>query len=86
MNDMFRMYGMDPAQLPTEETLVLNSENKLVQYLEKAENQEDEKESARLIAQQLYELALMAHKPLSAEESTAFASRSLKIMELLINK
>lgn len=82
MQDMFKMYGMDPSQFPTEETLVLNSENKLVQYLEQAE----EGETADLVARQLYDLALMAHKPLSAEESTAFAARSLKVLELLIRK
>ena len=82
MQDMFKMYGMDPAQFPTEETLVLNSENKLVQYLEQAE----EGATAELVARQLYDLALMAHKPLSAEESTAFAARSLKVLELLIRK
>ena len=80
MQDMFKMYGMDPAQFPTEETLVLNSENKLVQYLEKS----GEGEKADLVARQLYDLALMAHKPLSAEENNAFAARSLKILELLV--
>ncbi|MBP3729592.1 MAG: molecular chaperone HtpG [Lachnospiraceae bacterium] len=83
MQDMFKMYGMDPAQFPTEETLVLNSENRLVQYLEGA-GAAEENETASLVARQLYDLALMAHKPLTAEESTAFAARSLKLMELLI--
>ena len=80
MNDMFRLYGMDPSQFPAEETLVLNSGNRLVQYLESA----DDEETAPLVAAQLYDLALMAHKPLSAEEATAFAARSLKILERII--
>ena len=82
MNDMFRMYGMDPSQFPSEETLVLNSENDLVRYLEA----HGEGETSEMIAQQLYDLALMAHKPLSAEQMTAFAARSLKIMEKMIEK
>ena len=77
MNDMFRLYGMDPSQLPTEETLILNSENPLVKYLET----EPEGELGNMIAAQLYDLALMAHKPLSAEQMKAFMSRSLALME-----
>ena len=77
MNDMFRLYGMDPSQFPTEETLVLNSENKLVQYLEGA----PEESLGSLIAAQLYDLALMAHKPLDAEQMNAFMSRSLTLMQ-----
>ena len=82
MNDMFKLYGMDPSQFPSEETLVLNSENGLVKYLE----EKPDDETGSLIAQQLYDLALMAHKPLSAEQMTAFSARSLKIMEKMIGK
>ena len=82
MNDMFKLYGMDPSQFPSEETLVLNSENDLVKYLE----EKPEGEAGDPIAQQLYDLALMAHKPLSAAQMTAFSSRSLKIMEKMIGK
>nr|MBQ6241037.1 molecular chaperone HtpG [Lachnospiraceae bacterium] len=82
MNDMFRLYGMDPSQFPAEETLVLNSGNPLVQYLEKPADEE----TASLVAAQLYDLALMAHKPLSAEGNAAFASRSLQILERLIKE
>ena len=82
MNDMFKLYGMDPSQFPSEETLVLNSENGLVKYLE----EKPDGEAGSLIAQQLYDLALMAHKPLSAEQMTAFSARSLKIMEKMIGK
>ena len=82
MSDMFRLYGMDPSQFPAEETLVLNSGNPLVQYLEKPADEE----TASLVAAQLYDLALMAHKPLSAEGNAAFASRSLQILERLIKE
>ncbi len=82
MSDMFKLYGMDPSQFPSEETLVLNSENGLVKYLE----EKPDDETGSLIAQQLYDLALMAHKPLSAEQMTAFSARSLKIMEKMIEK
>ena len=73
---------MDPGQFPTSETLVLNSGNKLVQYLEK----QPEGRDSELIAKQLYDLAMMSHKPLSAEEMTAFAARSLEIMQRMIGK
>ena len=80
MNDMLKMYGMDPSQFPTSETLILNSENELVKYLE--ENPEGE--YAPLIARQLYDLAMMSHKPLDAAGMSAFAARSLAIMKALI--
>ncbi len=82
MSEMFKLYGMDPSQFPSEETLVLNSGNKLVQYLEK----EPEGACSELIARQLYDLAKLAHKPLTADEMTAFAARSLELMGKLVEK
>ena len=52
----------------------------LVKFLE--EKPADER--APLVARQIYDLALMSHKPLTAEEMTAFSERSLKLLEMLI--
>ncbi len=79
MMKMYNMYGMDPAMFGGDETLVLNANNDLVQYLfEHAEG-----ENVELFAQQLYDLAVLANKPLSPEAMTAFVARSNKIMMLL---
>ena len=84
MQDMMRMYGMNSSQMPGGEgqTLVLNTSNTLVQYV----LANPEGEHTELFCQQIYDLALLAHMPLSAEEMTKFVERSNQIMELLPNK
>ncbi|SDM56133.1 molecular chaperone HtpG [Lachnospira pectinoschiza] len=83
MQDMMKMYGMagmDPSMFGANgQTLVLNANNKLVDYVAK----NPEGENTKLFCEQIYDLALLAHAPLSAEAMTAFISRSNKIMELL---
>lgn len=83
MQDMMKMYsmggGMDMGMFGGGETLILNSANRLVQYI--LENQEGE--HVDLFCKQLYDLAMIAHKPLAAEEMTEFVSRSNEIMMLL---
>lgn len=85
MQDMMKMYslggGFDPAMFGGENgiTLVLNANNQLVQYvLENAEG-----ENTNMICEQLYDLALLAHKPLPAEAMTKFIARSNEILGLL---
>ena len=60
-------------------TLVLNYNNKLVQYIL---NNKDS-ENVPMMCEQLYDLALISHKPLSPEEMTKFVNRSNEIMMLL---
>lgn len=86
MMDMMKMYsaqGMDMGMFGEEgETLVLNANNDLVKYI--FNNQDSE--NASLFCEQLYDLAVIANKPLSSEAMTKFVSRSNKIMQLLMNK
>jgi molecular chaperone HtpG len=42
-----------------------------------------ENENVSVICKQLYDLAMIAHKPLNPEEMTAFVQRSNEIMLLL---
>ena len=79
MMKMYNMYGMDPSMFGSEETLVLNANNALVQYI--LDNQEGEHVPA--MCEQLYDLAMLAHKPLSPEEMTKFIARSNELMLLL---
>lgn len=83
MQDMMKMYampGMDLSMFGAEgETLILNANNDLVQYI--LENTDGE--HTEIICQQLYDLALLAHKPLSADALTKFVERSNKIMKML---
>ena len=82
MQEMMRMYGMpgmDPSMFGGDETLVLNANNKLVQYV--LENKDGE--NTNLFCEQLYDLAMISHKPLSPEAMTKFIARSNQIMMLL---
>lgn len=82
MEEMMKMYGMggmDTGMFGGQASLILNADHPLVQYV--VENKEGE--NVELICKQLYDLALLAHKPLSPEEMTAFVQRSNQIMMLL---
>ncbi|MBE5906968.1 MAG: molecular chaperone HtpG [Lachnospiraceae bacterium] len=78
MADMMRAYGMAGMNfgMPTDEKLTLNVNNKLVQYI--LEHKESDK--TELFAKQLYDLAVVANRPLQPEEMTAFVNRSNEIM------
>lgn len=75
MMKMYNMYGMDPGMFGSSETLVLNANNKLVQYIF-----EHKDEDVSIFCEQLFDLALLSHKPLEAEAMTKFISRSNEIM------
>ena len=81
MQDMMKMYGMtDMSMFGNEgETLILNANHTLVKYI----LEHGEGEHTDIICQQLYDLALLSHKPLEAAALTAFIQRSNKIMEIL---
>ena len=83
MQEMSKMYGMENSFDSTkDETLVLNS-NKVVQLLLDLKNDSNKGEETKMLCKQIYDLAIMSHKPLSMEAMTAFVARSNKIMELL---
>ena len=84
MQEMSAMYGMDNRTFPSDETLVLNANNNVVKLL--LDMKDDRKDEAEMICRQVYDLAVMSHKPLSQEEMTEFIARSNKIMELLAEK
>ena len=82
MAEMMRMYGMsgmDPSMFGTQATLVLNANHPLVKFLVEHKRSKN----VPIICKQLYDLAMLAHKPLRPEEMTAFVQRSNDIMMLL---
>lgn len=80
MMKMYNMYGMDPSMFGgAGETLVLNANNKLVQYV----LNHGEGENTKKICEQLYDLALLAHSSLSPERMTGFVARTNEIMMML---
>ena len=79
MEEMMKMYGMggmDASAFGGQQTLVLNAKHPLVQYI--YSHQDGEK--VTMFCKQLYDLAMISHKPLSPEEITAFIARSNEIM------
>ena len=83
MMKMYNMYGMDPSMFGgAGENLVLNANNKLVQYV----LNHGEGENTNKICEQLYDLALLAHGSLSPERMTGFVARTNEIMMMLAEK
>ncbi len=80
MMKMYNMYGMDPSMFGgAGETLVLNANNALVQYV----LNHGEGENTAKICEQLYDLALLSHGTLTPERMTGFIARSNEIMMML---
>ena len=79
MMKMYNMYGMDPGMFGSSETLILNANNKLVQYV----LDHKEGDNVKLFCEQLYDLAMLSHKQLAPEAMTKFIARSNEIMMLL---
>lgn len=82
MEEMMKMYnmgGMDAGMFATPATLILNSNHPLVKFVVEHKRSK----SVPVICRQLYDLAMLAHKPLSPAEMTAFVQRSNEIMMLL---
>ena len=85
MQDMMKMYsmpGMDTSMFGAPATLVLNANNKLVQYVFKNKDSDD----VNIVCEQLYDLAMISHRPLKADKMTKFIDRSNKIMSMMIEK
>lgn len=77
MMKMYSMYGMDPSMFGKDQhVLVLNNNHPLIQYIKAHAESED----IALYCEQVYDLALLAHGSLSAEQMTAFIERSNQIM------
>ena len=81
MQEMMKMYGMAGMGMDMggESTLILNANHPLVTYV--VENKDSE--NTNIICKQLYDLAMLAHKPLNPDEMTAFVKRSNEIMMML---
>ncbi len=80
MMRMYNMYGMDPSAFGNNgETLVLNANHKLVQYV----LNNSEGDLTNKICEQLYDMASLTHGSLSPERMTKFVSRSNEIMMMM---
>ena len=84
MAEMMKAYGMAGMNLggmdQNSETLVLNAGNDLVKYV--LDNNEGE--TTDMVCCQLYDLAALANRPLTAEELTRFVQRSNDILKKIL--
>jgi len=84
MQEMSKMFGGAAAMgdmFKEEQTLVLNRTNGLVGKLLELSGDEARAADSEMICAQLYDLAMMSHKPLESEAMNAFVTRSAKILE-----
>ena len=85
MQEMMKMYGMAGMNFDADmfggkgETLVLNSNNELVKYV--LDNKDGEHTDD--ICCQLYDLAVLANRPLAPEAMTRFVERSNRLLAVL---
>ncbi len=83
MEDMMKMYaamGMNMGgDFPVEYTLVLNSGSSLIEKLAATEDTD----KARLMASEIYRLALISQRHLTAEELKSFLCDSFKLLGML---
>ncbi len=87
MNDMMRMYRLSAGDasmpdMPDDMTLVVNASNSLVARL-KTLVADGEKDKAESIARQMYSLALLSQRPLTADELKSFLAQSYAVLEKL---
>ena len=86
MEEMMKMYGMsnggDPYMFGGAPKLVLNAKHPLVEYV----YAHKKNENIGLFCEQIYDLAMISHKPLNPDEMTKFISRSSEILMKLANE
>ncbi len=86
MQDMMKMYSMNGMGFgdmgKDGETLVLNANHPLVQYV----MEHEETKSAKTVCEQLYDLAKIQNAPLTPEEMGKFVARSNEMLLIFANQ
>ena len=82
MEEMMKMYrmsagGADGFSMPTEATLILNAGSSLIRRL----GEDAESAAAEAAVRQIWKLALLSQRQLTAEELNAFLSDSFAMIE-----
>jgi molecular chaperone HtpG len=78
MEEMMRMYSMDPSSFPIEYKLTINTASPLILKLDGLCASDPEK--AKRVASYIYKLALLSQKKFSADEMQAFIRESVELM------
>lgn len=86
LQEMSRMYGGDPSMFPKEETLIINTSSPLIKKLSDLAKKEDKAELSEEVCRHVYDLAMISHGQLTAEEMNGFIERSSSLLEKLMDK
>lgn len=85
--EMMKLYAAannkEEQEIPQEATLVLNPENDLIKRLEKECKGEETSDLTKAIAKQIYTLALIGQRQLTAKELQEFLDNSYNLIERL---
>lgn len=79
MNEMAEIYGMKDVHIPLDEILVLNTSNAIIGRL----RTEQDPEIKKKLAKQIYLLAVLNQRQLTADELNVFMENSYQILESL---
>ena len=79
MSEMMKMYAPDAPEMPIDTTLVLNSNNAIISALRNG----DYGDCAELVAKQVYLLATLSQRKLSATEMKSLLCGSYELLERL---
>ncbi len=69
-----------------EHTLVLNSNHPLIQNLQNLAGKAGAEQEVHLICEHVYELAMMAHRPLNPNQMSRYVSNANKVLQLMASK
>jgi molecular chaperone HtpG len=85
LKEMTRLMGKEAGDLFAEHTLLVNSSSPVVKNIlkMKARGRVDE---AKMLSEQIYDLAMLAHQAFDKERMETFLERSNKILEILSEK
>lgn len=78
IQDMNRIYGENFAALDPELTLVLNTANPIIQKIPSLSG-----ETRDLVCRQIYDLALLSNRPLTADQLSDFIQRSVRLLDMV---
>ena len=76
INEMMKMYAPDMPEQPVEMTLALNKNNEIVKKLSEGAYGDN----AEMVARQIYSLALISQRKLTAEEMQSFLDNSYDML------
>ena len=79
MSDMMKMYGMTDLPSQDEASLILNSNSALVKNL--IGRIDSERDELVPVAKQIYSLALLGQRQLTADELKSFLDGSFELLE-----